>query len=120
INLGQTLIGSENRAKVQEGIAELHKSLDLEPDNAEAWRQLAEAYDHLDQEGMARLPPAEFNYSIGNLREARDFAIRARQRLAKNTPEWRRATDIVLVSKPSKDDLQELARAGSIGRSQVR
>jgi predicted Zn-dependent protease len=116
INLGQTLIASDNRAKVQEGIAELHKSLDLESDNAEAWRQLAEAYDHLGQEGMARLATAEFNYSIGNLREARDFAIRARQRLAKDTPEWRRATDIVLVSKPSKDDLQELAREGSGGR----
>jgi predicted Zn-dependent protease len=42
--------------------------------------------------------------------------MRAREKLEKNTPEWRRATDIVLVSKPSKDDLKDLAKEGSIKR----
>ena len=54
------------------------------------------------------------------MRQAREFAIRARERLEKNSPEWRRATDIVLVSKPSKDDLKDLAREGSIAGAQVR
>ena len=35
---------------------------------------------------------------------AREFAIRARERLPKDSPEWRRATDIVLVSKPTPDE----------------
>jgi predicted Zn-dependent protease len=54
------------------------------------------------------------------VQQARVFAMRARERLDKNTPEWRRATDIVLVSKPSKDDLKDLAKEGSIASSQVR
>ena len=36
--------------------------------------------------------------------------MRARELLTRNSPEWRRATDIVLVSKPTEDDLKELAR----------
>jgi predicted Zn-dependent protease len=101
-------------------VAELQKALLKEDDNAEAWRMLAEAYDKEGKDGLARLATAEFNYNIGNLKDARVFAMRAREKLARNTPEWRRATDIVLVSKPSKDDLKDLASEGSISRGQNR
>jgi predicted Zn-dependent protease len=120
INLGQTLIALDDTAKVDEGIAELHKALTKEEDNAEAWRLLAQAYDKEGKDGLARLATAEFNYNIGNLKDARVFAMRAREKLDRNSPEWRRATDIVLVSKPSKDDLKDLASEGSISRSQAR
>ena len=46
--------------------------------------------------------------------DAKTFAMRARKQLAKNSAEWRRATDIVLVSKPTKEDLQALAQEGSV------
>jgi predicted Zn-dependent protease len=42
------------------------------------------------------------------------FAMRARQHLTKGSPEWRRATDIVLVSKPTSEDLKMLAQEGSV------
>lgn len=113
INLGQTLIALDDKAKVNEGVAELRKALTQEEDNAVAWRMLAEAYDKLGQDGMARLATAEYNFSIGDATQARIFAMRARERLKKDTPEWRRATDIVLTSKPSKDDLKDLAKEGS-------
>ncbi|WP_397423382.1 M48 family metalloprotease, partial [Phenylobacterium sp.] len=45
INLGQTLIALDDKAKVNEGVTELRKSLTQEEDNAVAWRLLAEAYD---------------------------------------------------------------------------
>jgi predicted Zn-dependent protease len=120
MNLGQTLIALEDNKKVDEGIVELRKALTQENDNAAAWRMLAEAYDKRGQEGMARLATAEYQFNIGDMRQAREFAIRARARLPKDSPEWRRATDIVLVSKPSKDDLKDLAREGSIAGAQVR
>ena len=115
VNLGQTLVALDDKKKIQEGIHELRVALQQEDDNAVAWRLLAEAYDKTGEAGMARLATAEYAFSIGNMKDARQFAIRARERLDKNTPEWRRATDIVLVSKPSPQDLKDLQREGSIG-----
>jgi len=115
VNLGQTLIALDDKTKVKEGIDELRRSLTQEEDNAVTWRLLAEAYDHLGQDGLARLATAEYNYNIGDMRQARVFAMRAREMLNKGTPEWRRATDIVLVSQPTREDLRDLSREGSAG-----
>ncbi len=115
VNLGQTLIALDQKAKIQEGIVELRKALLQDNENAVAWRLLAEAYDRSGDDGLARLATAEYNYNVGDMTQARVFAMRAREMLGKNTPEWRRATDIVLVSKPSRDDLKDLSRDGSVG-----
>ena len=117
INLGQTLIALDEKAKIQEGIGELRKALLQDQENAVAWRLLAEAYDRSGNDGLARLATAEYNYNVGDVTQARVFAMRARELLNKDTPEWRRATDIVLVSKPSRDDLRDLSRDGSTGGS---
>lgn len=114
INLGQTLIALDDRKKVAEGVTELKRALTQEEENAVAWRLLAEAYDHLGQDGLARLATAEYNYNIGDKQQARVFAMRAREMLTRGTPEWRRATDIVLVAEPTREDLRDLAREGSI------
>jgi predicted Zn-dependent protease len=114
INLGQTLINLDDAQKRDEGIAELKKAILQEDDNAVAWRLLAEAYDRRGDDGLARLATAEAYFSVGAEKEARVFAMRARELFEKNTVEWRRATDIVLASKPSDDDLKQLAREGSI------
>jgi predicted Zn-dependent protease len=114
INLGQTLIALDDRAKVKEGVDELKTALTREEDNAVAWRILAEGYDHLGQDGLARLATAEYNYNTGDMRQAKMFAMRARDKLTKGTPEWRRATDIILVAQPTRDEMKELTREGSI------
>ncbi|HEY3951285.1 M48 family metalloprotease [Phenylobacterium sp.] len=112
VNLGQTLVSLDNRTKTEEGIVELKKALTQENDNATAWRILAEAYDKHGDEGLARLATAEMEYNIGDMRQAREFAIRARDRLPKDSADWRRATDIVLVSNPTVDDLRRQGGAG--------
>lgn len=114
VNLGQTLIALDDKAKVREGIGELKRALTQEEDNAVAWRILAEAYDKLNEDGLARLATAEYNFNIGDKRQARVFAMRAREMLNRGTPEWRRATDIVLVAEPTREDLRDLAREGSV------
>jgi predicted Zn-dependent protease len=114
INLGQTLIALDDKKKVGEGIGELKRALTQEEDNAVAWRLLAEAYDKTGEDGLARLATAEYNYNIGDKQQARVFAMRAREMLTRGTPEWRRATDIVLVAEPTREDLRELAREGSV------
>jgi predicted Zn-dependent protease len=69
---------------------------------------------------MARLAAAEESFALGQNDDARRFGMQARQILPKGSPEWRRATDIVLVSKPSKDDLKLLAQEGSTNAPQKR
>lgn len=113
MNLGQALLAEDDAKKVDEAIAELRKASNQEPDNAFAWLLLSQAYDRKGEAGMARLAAAEQNFSLGQLADAKMFAMRARAQLTKNSPEWRRATDIVLVSKPSKDDLRALAQEGA-------
>ena len=114
VNLGQTLIALDDKKKVLEGVGELKRALTHEEDNAVAWRLLAEAHDKLGEDGLARLATAEYNFYIGDKRQARVFAMRAREMLARGTPEWRRATDIVLVAEPTREDLRDLAREGSV------
>jgi predicted Zn-dependent protease len=114
VNLGQTLIALDDKKKVAEGVGELKRALTQEEDNAVAWRLLAEAHDKLGEDGLARLATAEYNFNIGDKRQARVFAMRAREMLTRGTPEWRRATDIVLVAEPTREDLRDLAREGSV------
>src|SRR5579859_208670 len=114
VNLGQTPIALGSKAKTEEGIVELKKALTQEEDNAIAWRILAEGYDKHGDEGLARLATAEAQFNVGNMRLAREFAIRARERLPKDSPDWRRATDIVLVSQPTPEEVRAIGHDGSL------
>jgi predicted Zn-dependent protease len=109
ISLGQTLVAEEDPAKLDEAIAHLNRSLDFENDDPLTWQILARAYDAKGNGGMARLATAEQEYNLGQLKEARVFALRARELLPKDTPQWRRATDIVLVSQPTGEDLKQMS-----------
>ncbi|MFI4934453.1 MAG: M48 family metalloprotease [Caulobacterales bacterium] len=112
ILLGEALLAENNPAKLDEAILNFNRSLIVESDNALAWQYLSEAYDAKGDAGMARLAAAEQNFNLGQMKDARVFAMRARELLKKDTPEWRRATDIVLASQPSPDDLKALGRQG--------
>jgi predicted Zn-dependent protease len=112
ILLGQDLIAENNPAKVDDAIVTLNRSLVVEPDDPIPWQYLAEAYDSKGQEGMARLAAAEQEFHLGQMKDARAFAMRARNFLRRGTPEWNRATDIVLTSNPSADDLRLLGQQG--------
>lgn len=116
INLGQTLINMSDRKKRDEGIAELKKVVLQEDDNAEAWRLLAMAYEARGDEGLARLATAERFFALGALNESRAFAIRARELFDRTSVEWLQATDIIMASNPSDQDLRALAGEGSATR----
>ncbi|HEX4199348.1 MAG TPA: M48 family metalloprotease [Caulobacteraceae bacterium] len=118
--LGQTLLAEDSSAKLDEAIADLHHGLSLESDNPEGWLFLSQAYDKKGDGGMARLAAAEESFSLGQTDDARRFGMQARQLLSKGSPEWRRATDIVLTSKPSRDDLKLLAQQGGTNAPQKR
>ena len=111
-NLGQSLIAEGDPAKLDEAIAQINKALLQESDYALGWRLLSEAYDAKGEPGMARLAAAEQEFYLGELLEARTFAAQARGLLKSGSPEWRRATDIILASKPDARDLKLLGVSG--------
>jgi predicted Zn-dependent protease len=112
INLGQTLIAVGDPGRVDEAIGIIKHALGEEHDNPLGWRLLSEAYDSKGDGGMARLASAEQNFYLGQLLEARTFAVNARDLLKKDTPEWRRANDIILASKPTPDQLKKIGGVG--------
>ena len=112
IMVGQDLLAEEDKTKVDEAIVHLNKALERENDNADAWFMLAQAYDAKGDAGRARLATAEKNFYLGQMRDARTFAMRARETLAKDSSEYRRATDIVLASQPSQEEVRQLSRQG--------
>ncbi len=114
INLGLTLISLNDPKKLDEGIKQLKLALSREDDNSVAWKILAQAYSTRGDEGMARLSQAEAYFADGDKADARSFAMRAREMLPHNTPDWRRATDIVLVSNPSREDLKAVGVPDSL------
>jgi predicted Zn-dependent protease len=113
INLAQTLVAQGGTARLDEAILNIRHSLAQESDSPLAWRLLSEAYDAKGDQGMARLAAAEQNFYLGQLLEARTFAYNARQLLTKGSPEWRRANDIILASKPTPAQLKALGGTGS-------
>jgi len=112
VNLGRTLVALDDKARNAEAIAELQRVVAVDSEMFEAWRLLAQAYDRTGEPGRARLASAEAHFSVNDLRQAKIFAMRAREQLDSETPQWRRATDIVLASDPDDRDLRDLARGG--------
>jgi predicted Zn-dependent protease len=112
INLAQALIAEGGAEHLDEAVLHIRRSLTKEPDSPLAWRLLSEAYDAKNDPGMARLAAAEQNFYLGQLLNARTFAYNARELLKKGSPEWRRATDIILASKPTPAQLKALGGAG--------
>jgi predicted Zn-dependent protease len=109
INLAQAILAQEDGKRADEAIVHLQKALAFEHDNAIAWEQMAQAYDAKGDGGDARLAAAEARFAVGDMTQARIFALRARELLKHDTPEWRRATDIVLTSNPTRDDLRAMS-----------
>jgi predicted Zn-dependent protease len=112
VNLGRTLVGLEDLKRTDEAIAELNRALAVEGDMYEAWRLLAQAYDRKGEAGQARLASAEAHFALDDLKQAKVFAMRAREQLTRDTPQWRRATDIVMASEPTDADLRALGQDG--------
>jgi len=109
-NLGRTLVALEDEKRVDEAVAELTRAVAAESDMYEAWRLLAQAYDRKGEPGRARLASAEAHFAVGDKKQAKVFAMRARDQLERNSPQRRRATDIVMASDPTDQDLKDVAR----------
>ncbi|ESQ76426.1 M48 family metalloprotease [Asticcacaulis sp. AC402] len=98
LNLGQTLIAIGDKENLDQAVVVLRESLKYEEDNSFTWSQLAQAYDSLNQPGMARLATAEAQFYNGDYEGARTTAVRAQKFFPTTSPEFRRARDLVMVT----------------------
>jgi predicted Zn-dependent protease len=80
----------------------LRKAIVLENDNPDAYQHLATAYYKKGQLPEADLAAAQARFYGGNLKEAKSFANRAQQKMAKNSPGWIKADDIIKFNPPKE------------------
>lgn len=94
VNLARALVQAGGRAGANEAVDILSQVTAREPDNAFAWRELAQARSERGEEALAQLASAEQSFALGDYGLALSFAERARRALPRNTPDYQRALDI--------------------------
>jgi predicted Zn-dependent protease len=100
VGLARSLIATERAELREEAETNLKEALRLDPDNAFAWNQLAIIADRNGQTGLARLATAEEAYALGDVVRANRFSQVALRNLTRSTPQWRRASDIEVITAP--------------------
>lgn len=102
IGRGQALMATGKPELVRKAVDELQAGLARARDYAAGYRYLAQAHGQLGNIGDAELATAEGHYHSGNYRDAQIFAARAQQKLARGTPAWLRAQDIINHRQPRR------------------
>lgn len=118
INLAHALLESHEPELTARAADELKFALAREDDNPMGWRLLSQAYAAQGKDGEARLASAEYWFAMGQAEQANQFALRARDLLDRSSIEWRRATDIVLASGASEQDIVDAERRNQQRNSQ--
>lgn len=106
INLGQALLAIEedggHTPANQEAMENLQFAIAMDNSSSFAWYQLAIAYARQGNEGLADLAVAEQYYTVRDMGRAREFAIRARNKLDEDTVHWNRAMDILFLTEDGR------------------
>lgn len=98
IALAQATLASRDPGDYEKVVNLLKSALQGEPSNSYAWYLLADVYERQGNRALAQYATAERYYAVGNLQSARDFAQRAQEELTRSGPQWRRASDIIVVT----------------------
>jgi predicted Zn-dependent protease len=104
ITLAQALIATDNAKMSDEAIPLLHEALANEPEESDAYLQLAMAYGRKGDLADADLASAQAAFSRGDNKTARELAARAKERFPVGSPGWVRADDIVAFNKNSNQN----------------
>ncbi|MEP1229641.1 MAG: M48 family metalloprotease [Litorimonas sp.] len=96
--LARSLMYTEDRADTDAAIALIKSALFDEENYGYGWYLLAQAYGQNGQDALAKYATAERFYAVGDYVSARSFAQRAQKDLARGDPQWRRASDIIVIT----------------------
>ena len=101
--LAQALLERNQGVDAEDAEDVLKSVVQAEPGNATAWYWLGQAHAKQGEEPLAEYATAEQMFAVGQYRQAKAFAERARADMPPNTPAWRRASDIVAVAEVQLD-----------------
>jgi predicted Zn-dependent protease len=102
VGLAQTLLADEGTRNFDEVIDLLRKAIVMEGENPDAYQHLASAYSKKGLEPEAMLATAQARFYAGDLRDAKQFAKRAQVKLARGSPGWVKADDILNYQVPKE------------------
>lgn len=88
-------LATDNPALSAQALANLKVASLIEDDDVFTWYETAQAYSNLKNEPMANLSTAESFYAGGSMKQAAQFAARARRDLPQGSADWERANDLM-------------------------
>lgn len=100
VMLGQALVGTGDASQTDAAIAALTKGIGDDPDQPLGYQHLAIAYARKGNIPMADLATAQGNFAKGDIPAAKQYAIRAQEKLKTGSPAWLRADDIITYKAP--------------------
>lgn len=112
VALAQSLIETRDDDSVERAIDLLKSALRQENRYSYGWYLLSLAYAQQNEDALAKYASAERFYAIGDLNSARSFAGRAQQDLPRDIPQWRRASDIIVVAETQLEKSRRKQRRG--------
>ncbi len=98
IALAQAILETRDSGDYSKAQDLIKSALRSEPTNSFAWYLLADIYERQGETSLAKYATAERFYAVGNMQSARSFAQRAQEELSRTLPQWRRASDIIIVA----------------------
>jgi predicted Zn-dependent protease len=101
VELAQALLGTKDRAVVNEAADLLRKSL-IEDENASAYRSLGSAYYEQNKPAEANAATAQAYLLEGDVKQAQIFAKRAQAGLQQGSPAWIKMDDIIRYKPESE------------------
>ena len=102
IMLAQALIATNDKKVSEEAVNLLRTALGREPEVPEGYTQLAMAYGQKGDLAQADLASAQAAFSRGDVKTARELALRAKTRFPVGSPGWVKADDIVITKPPPR------------------
>ncbi len=101
IQLGHALLETNNKKNLKAAIKTLKQGIGRDPYSSAGYGYLARAYGASGQQNLALAATAEARFLQGNLRDAKQFALRAQPNIKKGSPQWLKLQDIIEYG-PSK------------------
>ena len=95
IQLGHALLETKSKKNLAAAIKILKEGTSRDPYSSAGYGYLARAYGINGQQTLALAASAEARFLQGNIKDAKQFALRAQPQLKKGSPQWLRLQDII-------------------------